>query len=131
LVDRSAFLWRLPRRDETVVLRSPDDPGMLCIKRVVGLPGEVVEIVGGAVYVDGWRAETAESRGSTYAASKKGDILLFQKSRMSPFSETQYRLGREEYFLLGDNRARSLDSRVWSRRGGVRAGMLLGPALAW
>jgi signal peptidase I len=115
LVNRSAFLWRSPRRFETVVLRSPDDPELLCVKRVVGLPGEVVEIVEGGVYIDGAAARTAKARGGTYAGGP----------------ETQYRLGREEYFLLGDNRPRSLDSRVWSRRGGVRKGMLLGPALAW
>jgi signal peptidase I len=115
LVDRSAFLWRPPRRFETVVLRSPHDPETLCIKRVVGLPGEVVEIVAGEVYVDGAAAKTAKARGGTHAAGP----------------ETQYRLGREEYFLLGDNRPRSLDSRVWSRSGGVRESMLLGPALTW
>ena len=115
LVDRSAFLWRTPRRFETVVLRSPDDPAMLCVKRVVGLPGEVVEFVDGDVYVDGAPAEAAKSHGATFAAGP----------------ETQYRLGREEYFLLGDNRVRSLDSRFWSRRGGVREGMLLGSALVW
>jgi signal peptidase I len=115
LVDRSAFLWRPPRRYEAVVLHSPEDPEMLCVKRVVGLPGETVEIAEGDVYIDGARAETAKARGATYAAEL----------------QTQYRLGREEYFLLGDNRASSLDSRVWSRHGGVREGMLLGPALAW
>lgn len=53
LVDRSAFLWRPPRRWETVVVRSPEDPQMLCVKRVVGLPGEVVDIVEGDVRIDG------------------------------------------------------------------------------
>jgi Signal peptidase, peptidase S26 len=43
----------------------------------------------------------------------------------------QYRLGKQEYFLLGDNSPHSLDSRAWSPRGGVPAGLLLGPALVW
>jgi signal peptidase I len=53
LVDRSAFYWRPPRRWETVVVRSPENPDMLCVKRVVGLPGERVEISDGNVVVDG------------------------------------------------------------------------------
>jgi signal peptidase I len=53
LVDRSAFLWRPPRRWERVVFRSPENPDVLCVKRVVGLPGEVIDIVGGDVLVDG------------------------------------------------------------------------------
>jgi len=53
LVDRSAFCWRPPRRWETVVVRSPENPDMLCVKRVVGLPGEVIGIAHGDVLVDG------------------------------------------------------------------------------
>lgn len=53
LIDRSTFAMRPPRRWEPVVFRCPDQPGMLCIKRVVGLPGEEVQIRGGDVYIDG------------------------------------------------------------------------------
>jgi signal peptidase I len=56
-VDRSAFLWRSPRRWEAVVFRCPDEPDTLCIKRVVGLPGERVQIQQGDVFVDGTIAQ--------------------------------------------------------------------------
>jgi signal peptidase I len=64
LVDRSAFYWRPPRRWETVVVRSPENPDMLCVKRVVGLPGERVEIANGNVLVDGnvARKDLADAR---------------------------------------------------------------------
>ncbi len=64
LVDRSAFLWRLPRRWEVVVFRCPEEPGTLCVKRVVGLPGESVQIQNGDVLIDGQVAKKnlAESR---------------------------------------------------------------------
>jgi len=52
-IDRSAFAWRAPRRWEAVVFRSPDEPEMLCVKRVVGLPGEVVDLSAGDVLIDG------------------------------------------------------------------------------
>ncbi len=53
LIDRSAYCLRRPRRWEAVVLRSPDEPEMLCIKRVVGLPGERVDIRDGDVIING------------------------------------------------------------------------------
>ncbi len=52
-VDRSAFLWRSPRRFETVVFRCPDEARSLCVKRVLGLPGEIIQIQAGDVLVDG------------------------------------------------------------------------------
>src|SRR5262245_17899776 len=53
LVDRTAFDWREPRRWEIVVFRSPDSASELCIKRVVGLPGENVAILGEEIKIDG------------------------------------------------------------------------------
>ncbi len=53
LIDRSAFLWRSPRRWETVVLQCPDDPRALCVKRVVGLPGERLQIRAGDLFING------------------------------------------------------------------------------
>ncbi len=314
LINRSAFGLRKPRRWETVVLRSPDEPEMLCIKRIVGLPGEVVEIRDGDVVIDGrvakkqprmqaelavavadekiaqrrWRPEqsgawiwrdgwcehvngkpgvidwlvyhhvepTAESNGSeppildgspydqaesrrlnsvpdvllrfevqgsadgicylracvcgddfrialplgggvaslsrngtrVHAARLPGGhqdlppvALLVSDHRLelslasrlvmrydfeptaaedarthlacgtsdravrvgkfalhrdvyytrAPGGPSQYRLGPDEYFVLGDNSPHSVDSRTWASRGGVSAAMLLGPALAW
>jgi len=53
LVDRSTFAWRSPRRWEKVVLRCPIDATELCVKRVIGLPGEKIQIRDGDVYVNG------------------------------------------------------------------------------
>jgi hypothetical protein len=49
-VDRSAFLWRPPRRFEVVVAQVPDNPRTLCVKRVIGLPGERVKIAEGEIW---------------------------------------------------------------------------------
>ncbi|MCE9547608.1 MAG: signal peptidase I [Planctomycetia bacterium] len=64
LVDTEAFLHHRPMRWETVVFRSPEEPGTHCIKRVVGLPGESVEIREGKVWIDGapLRKALAEQR---------------------------------------------------------------------
>ncbi|MEX0978109.1 MAG: signal peptidase I [Pirellulales bacterium] len=120
LIDRAAFCWRAPRRWETVVFHSPDDLHMLCVKRVVGLPGETIEIDRGEVLVDGTVVrKNLEVLRDVYYIAGPGDRRV------------QYRLRRAEYFLLGDNSARSLDGRQWASQGGVTADMLVGPALAW
>jgi signal peptidase I len=53
IVNRAAFAWRSPQRWETVVFRSPEMADQLCVKRVVGLPGETVSLVDGDVWIDG------------------------------------------------------------------------------
>jgi signal peptidase I len=53
LVDRTAFFWRNPQRWDVVVLRCADHPAALCVKRVVGLPIERVELRAGDVWIDG------------------------------------------------------------------------------
>ncbi|HEV2968345.1 MAG TPA: signal peptidase I [Pirellulales bacterium] len=53
LIDRSTFAWRAPRRWEVALFRCPERASDYCIKRIVGLPGEAIEIRDGDVYVDG------------------------------------------------------------------------------
>jgi len=52
-IDRTVFSRRKPRRWEVVVLRQPDDGRQLCIKRIVGLPGETIRLAAGDVWVNG------------------------------------------------------------------------------
>lgn len=53
LIDRAAFAWRSPQRWEVVAFRHPHDARLICVKRVVGRPGEAVQIRDGDVYIDG------------------------------------------------------------------------------
>ena len=53
LIDRSAYSNDRPQRWQVVVFRCPDEPGTLCTKRVVGLPGESIEIRDGDIYING------------------------------------------------------------------------------
>ncbi len=52
-IDRFSLAWRPLSRWEIVVFRNPEDPGMLCVKRVVGLPGETVQLIDGNVLING------------------------------------------------------------------------------
>lgn len=121
IVDRTAFVLRGPRRWEVVVFRSPVGTGELCVKRVVGLPGEEVAIVDGVVVVDGKKLETpAGLRRRLRYGLRYGD-----EGKLA----TGWRLGAAEYLVLGDNAAISDDSRSWPTGPGLPAELLVGKPL--
>lgn len=98
LLNRFAYLHRDPQRGELVVLKDPET-GDLIVKRIVGLPCETVMMQNDAAYVNGRRMiEPYASR------SVRPDLSPFSKATVVP---------RDHYFVLGDNRSRSLDSRVF------------------
>ena len=91
LVDRLAKYWKIPKRGDMVMFRTPDGA---FIKRIVGLPGETVDIQEGKVYIDGRPLDE-----TAYAGNYVGD--------MEPVSVPEGKV-----FLLGDNRALVYDSRL-------------------
>jgi signal peptidase I len=99
-VDREAedrrYIFNPPTRGDIVVFRPPGASSDPYIKRIIGLPGETVEIHDGAVYIDGQRLE--ENYVSSATNWRGGD----QSSLVIP---------EGEYFMLGDNRENSSDSR--------------------
>ena len=96
-VDESSthFAIHPPERGDVIVFRFPKDPSKDFVKRVIGLPGEVVEIMDGTVYIDGAPLD------EPYLTAR--DSTLLQERHM----------GDREYFVLGDNRRSSNDSRTW------------------
>lgn len=103
LVDRATFSLRAPNRGEVIVLTSPDETRLQCVKRIAGLPGEQVQIRGHKLLIDGspqtWNHRLAAHPGAPETASRI------------------YQLGQDEYFVLGDNTDLSEDSRTWSQAG--------------
>ncbi len=91
----SRFAIRAPKRGEIIVFQFPRDPSKDFVKRVVGLPGEVIEMKDGRVVVDGAVLE------EPYLTAKDHT------------NKDQVKLGEGEYYVLGDNRTRSNDSRSW------------------
>ena len=96
----SRLSYRLhdPERGDIAIFHFPDDPTgkTLYVKRVIGLPGETVQITGGHIYIDGELLEA-------------GDGL--DEVSLAGLAEHPITLGKDEYFLLGDNRESSEDSR--------------------
>jgi len=117
LVDRTAFACRGPRRWEVVVFRSPKDVDTLCVKRVVGLPGETLALQGGNVLINGRRVAAP---GNFDYEIRYGDNVKLR---------TGWRLGPGEYLVLGDNAEISDDSRSWPTGPVLDAKLLLGKAL--
>lgn len=111
LVDKWSYLFHPPNRGDVVVFVAPPNPTQDYIKRVIGLPGDVVSVVGTRVTVNG------KTLSETYIAPQnQGNPYVPIVNRLIP---------PNEYFVLGDNRAGSSDSRDW---GCVPAANLIGRA---
>jgi signal peptidase I len=89
------FLFGGPQRGDVIVFRSPVQPDKDFIKRVIGVPGDTVEVRGGQVYVN-------------------GDIIdeAYIRDR-APYVVPRQTVPPNNYFVLGDNRPNSSDSHVW------------------
>lgn len=98
LVNKLVYRLHDPRRGDVVVIGGDDVWGDRLIKRVVGLPGETVEIRGDIVRVDGRRVDIGSS------SADRRDV-----ADRAP--RVEYRVGADEVLVLGDNRAASRDSR--------------------
>lgn len=120
IIDEISYRFYQPQRGETVVFRSPEDPKQFFIKRMIGLPGETVEIRNNRVVI--------------YNEDNPDGLALDESPYLDPEQRTEGRLkvelGENEYFVLGDNRLASSDSRRW---GPLDESLIVGKVLirAW
>lgn len=99
---RVAYWFSEPKRGDIVIFRYPDDPSQLFVKRVIGLPGETVEIIDGVTYING---EVLE------------EDYINENYRLMPKDSEDYgpyTVPEQSYFMMGDNRGNSKDSRKWN-----------------
>lgn len=97
---RLAYLNAEPERGDIIIFNYPDDPSQKFTKRVIGLPGEHVEIVNSKIYID-------DSKTPLEEPYLKEDWVI----ATGPYS---YDVPEDSYFVLGDNRNNSLDARYWT-----------------
>ncbi len=102
IIDQISFRFRQPERGEVIVFRYPRNPQEYFIKRIIALPGESIEIKNGDVYI--------------YNENNLDGILieepyLDEKYLSAYSSDKKISLTENEYYVLGDNRSSSMDSR--------------------
>jgi signal peptidase I len=99
IIDEISFRFRDPERGEIIVFRYPRDPDQYFIKRVVGMPGETIEINNNRVVVYNNEFPNGTELQEEYLNGE------------TTFGKEKVTLGENEYYVLGDNRDSSLDSR--------------------
>ncbi len=95
-----AYMFSEPQRYDVVVFPFPDDEETLYVKRIIGLPGETIVIKDGKVYVNG-------------SDEPLDDSFIKEPSH---FNGGPYEIPEGHYFMMGDNRNNSADSREWKNR---------------
>jgi signal peptidase I len=97
LIDEISYRVREPKRGEVVVFRYPRDESQFFIKRVIGLPGETISVHDDHIYINGALLDESKYLADTVLTSGTDEKTL----------------GSDEYYLFGDNRPASLDSRIF------------------
>jgi signal peptidase I len=103
--DKRLFKIRDPRQGDVIVFEYPEDPSKDFIKRVVGVPGDTVQGIDKKVYVNGRLYQ------NPHEVHKEKDIIPKEQNPRDSFGPIKVPDG--SYFVMGDNRDRSYDSRFW------------------
>ncbi len=116
VVDQLTYRTHAPERGDVVIFRYPLDPSVYFVKRVIGLPGETVHIDQGVVSIQDASTSVQTRLDEPYLSSVPNDA-----------ASTTITLESDEYFVMGDNRKESSDSRVW---GPLQKKFIVGRAFA-
>ena len=118
IIDELSYRFNQPQRGDIIVFRYPLDPQEYFIKRVIGLPGEKVEIKDGKVIIYNLDHPDGLTLDETYLPA--GTVT--EKNSVNGVTE----LGSDEYFVMGDNRDYSKDSRTF---GPVKKSFFIGKVM--
>ena len=104
IASRLSYVFSDPERYDIIIFHYPDDETQYFVKRVIGLPGETVQIVDGIVYV-------TKTDGNTIQLDDSFVTNCVPTGDYGP-----YEVPKDSYFVMGDNRNDSLDSRFWENK---------------
>ena len=115
IIDEIGYRFGDPIRGDVIVFNSPPDPKKFFIKRIVGLPGETIDLREDKIVIKN-------------DANPDGYVLdeEYLKNSTGQYARTTIILKSNEYFVMGDNRNASFDSRAW---GPLKKDMIVGRAL--
>ena len=114
IVNRLAYRWEEPERGDIIVFYYPLDPDRRLIKRIIGLPGDEIQVAGSDIYINGTLLD------ETYLS------LPPAENHLDPATAVAWTLQEGEVFVMGDNRDHSSDSRHW---GPLPAEAIIGKAV--
>ena len=103
LVAKFWYWFQEPKRGQIMVFKYPVDPQRDFVKRIVGLPGDVIEVRDGVVIVNG------TSLSEPYVRNRD----MFTLTESTVFPKIPFTVPKDSFFVMGDNRPNSQDSRFW------------------
>lgn len=95
---RLTYHFKDPERGDIIIFHFPDDESIFYVKRIIGLPGDIIDIKGGHVYINNSETPLYEP---------------YLKEPMVEEPDLHYKVPEDSYFMMGDNRNSSADSRRW------------------
>jgi signal peptidase I len=147
MTNKLALRLRPPKRGEAIVFTSPEDPAQDFIKRVIAIPGDTLEVKDGHPWLNGWEVPHCPLGAATLPDVRPGctgsveleyldgeAYLVFFDEANRDGKQGPYRVAPGEFWVLGDNRNNSFDSRAWfgGRGGGLPLDHVKGlPLFRW
>ncbi len=119
IINKLAYYIGEPQRGDIVVFRPPNEQRKYYVKRVIGLPGDEVIIRGGNVYLKTAGSNNEVKIDETYLSDRNAGKTFRHPPGSGDMTEERFTVPEKRYFVLGDNRQGSLDSRSFQLTDGT------------